>query len=208
MQLSNSWRGAKQCLSPTRHQRVPLKISAAEEPSHAVAEQLKTAAKSKRWYAKPASMIAGGIAALGIIGAVLSGTETVLDKTQKILDFFGVQLWEKKAQIVLAADFPLVMPRGARDIVFLTITKKSRAPVSNCHVEAWMGGSTATVKRPAESFSMGSGVFTQHMTVEVESASVPEGKLKWGLQVTVVCDDGVSSEPLVVEAVLYPDKHR
>ena len=183
--------------------------SAAEEPSQAVAEQLKTAAKSKRWYAKPAAMIAGGIAALGIIGAVLSGMETVLDKTQKILDFFGVQLWEKKAQIVLAADFPLVMPRGARDIVFLTITKKSRAPVSNCHVEAWMGGSTATVKRPAESFSMGSGVFTQHMTVEVESASVPEGKLKWGLKVTVVCDDGVSSEPLVVPAVLYQEsKHK
>ena len=182
--------------------------SAAEEPSQAVAEQLKTAAKSKRWYAKPAAMIAGGIAALGIIGAVLSGMETVLDKTQKILDFFGVQLWEKKAQIVLAADFPLVMPRGARDIVFLTITKKSRAPVSNCHVEAWMGGSTATVKRPAESFSMGSGMFTQHLTVEVESPSVPEG-LKWGVQVTVVCDDGVSSEPLVVPAVLYQEsKHK
>jgi len=184
--------------------------SAAEEPSQAVAEQLKTAAKSKSWYAKPAAMIAGGIAALGIIGAVLSGMETVLDKTQKVLDFFGVQLWEKKAQIVLAADFPLVMPRGprgARDIVFLTITKKSRAPVSNCHVEAWVAGSTATVKRPAESFSMGSGMFTQHLTVEVESPSVPEG-LKWGVQVTVVCDDGVSSEPLVVEAVLYPDKHR
>ena len=188
---------------------MPLKISAAEEPSHAVAEQLKTAAKSKRWYAKPASMIAGGIAALGIIGAVLSGMETVLDKTQEVLDFFGVQLWEKKAQIVLATyDIPLVLPKGARDIVFLTITKKSRAPVSNCHVEAWMGGSTATVKRPAESFSMGSGMFTQHLTVEVESPSVPEG-LKWGVQVTVVCDDGVSSEPLVVPAVLYQEsKHK
>ena len=190
--------------------------SAAEEPSQAVAEQLKTAAKSKSWYAKPAAMIAGGIAALGIIGAVLSGMETVLDKTQKVLDFFGVQLWEKKAQIVLATEgIPLVMPRGprgARDIVFLTITKKSRAPVSNCHVEAWVAGSTATVRRPAESFSMGSGVFTQHLTVEVESASVPtvpEGKLKWGLQVTVVCDDGVSSEPLVVPAVLYQEsKHK
>jgi hypothetical protein len=75
-------------------------------------------------------------------------------------------------------------------------------------VEAWLAGSTATVKRPAESFSMGSGMFTQHLTVEVESPSVPEG-LKWGVQVTVVCDDGVSSEPLVVPAVLYQEsKHK
>jgi len=126
--------------------------TAAEETSPTAAEQLKTAAKSKRWYAKPAAMAVWVIGALGLIKTVLSGTQTALDNTQKILDFFGVQLGEKKGQIVLEASPAVHL--DDRDVLALAITKKSRAPLSNCCVEAWIGPMQGKVLSTTERFGL------------------------------------------------------
>jgi hypothetical protein len=161
----------------------------ADPPPEGAAEKQP---ESKKWYAKPVTWLTLALAGI-------AGFAALLEHTQKILDFFGVKLGGEKGQIVLGTDFPMPLALNDRAQMFLTITKKSRAPVSHCRLEAWMGGAQATVKKPTERFSMGSGEFTQHMTVEVAYPSLIVAK-GLAVQLTVVCDDGVSSDPLFIDA--------
>jgi hypothetical protein len=107
------------------------------------------------------------IGALGLITTVLSGTQTALDNTQKILDFFGVQLGEKKGQFVLEASPAVHL--DDRDVLALCDYEE----VESASLKLLRGSVDRPVQgkvlSPTERFSSGSGEFSQYMIVEAET---------------------------------------